>query len=81
MHVAAWHRRTPESKLTNFWEEMYIGQTPNHAKSCGDQTRSVQDIRDQKFVLSEKVGQNSPSALGADDKSGPRFPICQGTLL
>jgi len=32
MHVAAWHRRTPESKFTKFREEkMSIGQTPNHA--------------------------------------------------
>jgi len=43
--------------------KMYIGQTPNHAKFCGDLTRSVWDIRDRKFVLLEKVFQNSPKLL------------------
>ena len=28
MHVAAWHRWTPESKFTKFGEEMSIGQPP-----------------------------------------------------
>jgi len=56
MHVAAWRRRTTESKFTKFGEEMSIGQTPNHAKFCGDPTRNVRDSRDQKFVLPEKVG-------------------------
>ena len=60
MHVAAWRRRTPESKFTKFGEEMSIGQTPNHAKFSGDLTRSVQDIRDRIFVLPEKVDQSSP---------------------
>ena len=54
MHVAAWHRRTLGSKFTKFGEEMSISQTPNHAKFCGDPTRSVQDIRDRKFVLPKK---------------------------
>jgi len=63
MHIAAWHRRTPESKFTKFGEEMSIGQTPNHAKFCGDLTRSVRDIRDRKFVLPENVGQISPKSL------------------
>jgi len=48
------HRRTPESKCTKFGEEMSIGQTPNHAKFCGDPARSVPDIRDRKFVLPKK---------------------------
>ena len=56
MHVAAWHRRTPESKFTKFGEEMSIGQTPNHAQFCGDPTRSVRDIRGLKFVLPQKSG-------------------------
>ena len=51
MHVAAWHRRTLESKFTKFGEEMSIGQTHNHEKFSGDPTRSIQDIHDQKFVL------------------------------
>jgi len=42
---------------------MSIGQTPNHAKCCGDPTRSVWDICDRKFVLPKKVGQNSPKSL------------------
>jgi len=65
MHVAAWHRQNPASKFTKFGEEMSIGQNPNHAKFCGDPTRSVRDIRDRKFVLPEnpKMGQNSPKSL------------------
>jgi len=55
MHVAAWHRQTPETKFAKFGEEMSIGQTPNHAKFCSNPTRNVRDIHDQKFVLSEKV--------------------------
>ena len=55
MHVAAWHHRTPESKFTKFGEEMFIGQTPNHAKFCGDSTKIVRDIRNRKFVL-PKIG-------------------------
>jgi len=54
MHVAAWHRRTPESEFTKFGEEMSISQTPNNRKFCGDPTKSVRDIRDQKFVLPKK---------------------------
>ena len=50
----------PESKFTKFWEEMSSGQTANHAKFCGDPTRSVRDIRDRTFVLPEKVSQSSP---------------------
>jgi len=57
MHVAAWHRRTPESKFTKFGEEMSIGQNHNHAKFFGNPTRGVRDIRDRKFVLPENVGQ------------------------
>jgi len=30
---------------------MSIGQSPNRAKFCGDLTRSVRDICNQKFVL------------------------------
>jgi len=41
MHVTAWHCRTPESKFTKFLQEMFIGQTPNRAKFCGDPTRNV----------------------------------------
>jgi len=63
MRVAAWHRRTPESKFTKFGDEMSTGQTPSHAKFCGDPTRIVRDIRDQKFVLAEKVDQTSPKFL------------------
>jgi len=63
IHVAGWHRRTPESKLTKFGEELSIGQTPNNAIFCGDPTRSVRDISDRKLVLPEKVGQNSPKSL------------------
>jgi len=54
MHVATWHCRTPESKFTKVEKEMSIGQTPNHAKFCGDPKRSVQDIHDQQFVLLKK---------------------------
>jgi len=54
MHVAAWHRRTLESKFTKFGEEMSIGQTPNHAKFCGDMAKNVRDISGQKFVLPKK---------------------------
>ena len=57
MHVAA------ESKFPKFWEEMSIGQIPNHKKFCGDLTRNVQDIRDRKFVIPEKVGRNSQKLL------------------
>jgi len=46
-----------------FREEMSIGQTSNYAKFCGDTTISVRDIRDRKFVLPKKVGQNSPKSL------------------
>jgi len=31
-----------------------------YAKFCGDLTSSVQNLCDQKFVLSEKVDQSSP---------------------
>jgi len=41
MHVAAWHRQTPESKFYKFGEEMSIGQIPNDAKFCGYLKRSV----------------------------------------
>jgi len=61
MHVAAWHRRAPESKFTKFGKEMSSGQTHNRAEFCGDLTRSVQDIRDLKCVLQkkwEKIHQN-----------------------
>ena len=64
MHVAAWYRRTSESKFTKFGEEMSIGQIPIHAKFCGDLTRNVQDFRDQKFVLPEKVDRSSSNFLG-----------------
>ena len=37
---------------------MSAGQTTNHAKFCGDPTRSVRDISNRKSVLS---------------KSGPKF--------
>jgi len=63
MHVAAWHRRTPESKFTKFGKEMSIGQTPNHAKFCGDPTRSVRDIHDQISVIPKKLDQNSPKSV------------------
>jgi len=63
MHVATWHRQTSESKFTKFEEKMSIGKTPNHAKFCDNATKSVWDIRNQKFVLPEKVGQNSPKLL------------------
>jgi len=59
MHVATWHRRSPESKFTKLGEDMSIGQTPNRTKFCSDPTRSVQNICDQKFVLPEKVVSNS----------------------
>jgi len=52
--VVAWHRWTPESKVHQIMEEMSIGQTPNHAKFCGDVTKSVRDIHDRKFVLWNK---------------------------
>jgi len=42
---------------------MSISEIPNDAKFCGDPTRSVRHIRDQKFVLPEKVDQNSPKSL------------------
>jgi len=61
MHVAAWHRRTPESRFTKFGEEMSTGQTPNCAKFCGDPTRIVRDICDRKF--GKKVDRNSPKSL------------------
>jgi len=54
MSIAAWHRRSPESKFTTFGKEMSIGQTPNHAKFCGNPTKSVQGISDRKFVLPKK---------------------------
>jgi len=63
MHVAAWHRRTTESKFAKFREEMSFGQTHNHAKFCDDATKSVEDIRDRKFVLPENVDQSSPKLL------------------
>jgi len=43
---------------------MPIRQTPNHAKFCGDPTRSVGDIHDRKFVLFEKVDQSSSNFQG-----------------
>jgi len=54
------HRQTPESKFTKFGEEMSIGKTLNHAEFCGDLTRNVRDISDEKCVHPKKVGQNSP---------------------
>jgi len=63
MHVSSRNRRTPESKFTKFGEEMSIGQTPNCAKFCGDPTKSVRDICGPKFVLREKVDQNSSKLL------------------
>jgi len=37
--------------------------SPNHAKFCGDQLKNARDIRNQKFVLPEKVGQSSPKSF------------------
>jgi len=62
MHDAAWHRQTPESKFTKFRKEMSIGQTPNHAKFCGDPTK-VSEIALIENLRSQKVGQNSPKLL------------------
>jgi len=52
----------PRIKVHHIWGKMSIGQTPNHAKFCGDPTRSVRDIRDQNRAP-EKVHQNSPKSL------------------
>jgi len=40
-------------------QKISIGQTPSHAKICGDPTINVRDIRDRKFVLPEKIEQSS----------------------
>jgi len=63
MHVAAWHRRTPESKFTKFGEECPLARPLTMQNFVCYPTRSVQDIRDRKFVLPEKVGQNLPKSL------------------
>jgi len=64
MHVTARQHQNPESKFTKFGEEMSTGQTPNHAKFCGHMTRSVRDIRNQKFLLPEIVDESSPKFYG-----------------
>jgi len=38
---------------------MLLHKSPNGTKFCGDQLKNAGDIRDQKFVLPEKVGQSS----------------------
>jgi len=43
----------PQNQSSPYLGKMSIGQTPNRAKFCGDPTRSVRDIRNQKFVLPE----------------------------
>jgi len=41
-----------ETPNKSIWKARNVpGQTTNHAKFCGDPTRSVRDIRDRKFVL------------------------------
>jgi len=60
MYVAALHHQIREAQFTKFGEEVFIGQTPNKAKFCGDPTRNFRGIHDRKFVLPEKVGQRSP---------------------
>jgi len=57
MHVAAWHRQTPESTFTKFGEEMSISQTLNCTKFCGDPSRSVRDIRDYLSDEASKCGE------------------------
>jgi len=47
-------------KFTKIFQRMLLHKTPNHAKFCGDRLKNAGDIRDQKFVLLEKVGQSSP---------------------
>jgi len=39
---------------------MLLHKTPNRTKFCNDRLKNAGDIRDQKFVLPEKVGQSSP---------------------
>jgi len=74
MHVAAWHSRTLESKFTKLGEEMSIGQTHNNAKFCGNPTRNVRDIPDQKFVLPEKVSQIHQNRLKPATPKAPIMP-------
>jgi len=58
MHFAATDPRI------KFGEEMSIGKTPNYAKFCSDQTRSVLGICGRKFVSQlPKNGPNSPKSL------------------
>jgi len=71
MHVAAWKRRTPESKFTKFGEQISIGQTHNRAKFCNNPTRNVRDICDRKFGLLENVGQSLPNFLGDATPQNP----------
>jgi len=70
MHVAAWHRRTPESKFTKF------GQTPNHAKFCGDPTRNIRDISDQKFVIPQKWAKIHQNRLLKTCSYPVKPPLC-----
>jgi len=45
---------------------MLLHKTPNHAKFCGDWLKNAGDIRNQKFVLHKKGGQNSPKFFLGD---------------
>ena len=67
MHVATWHRRTPESKFTKFGEEISIGQTPK-ALTMRNFVAIQQEVS-EIFVIEnlcpspKKVGQTSPKSL------------------
>jgi len=54
------HRRTPK-----FGEKCPLARPLGLTmqKFCGDPTRTVRDIHEQKFVLPEKVVKNSPELL------------------
>ena len=52
---------------------MLLHKTHNRAKFCGDRLKNAGDIRDQKFVLPEKVDQSSPKFLGDATPIMPNF--------
>ena len=42
---------------------MLLTKTPNYAKFFGHRLKNARDIRDQRFVPPENVGQSSPIFL------------------
>jgi len=60
-------------KFTKVFQGMLLIKAPNQPKFCHKRLKNVEDIRNQKFVLAEKVDKNSPKLL--NDLLPPKAPI------